>query len=59
MAAEITDRRFVGFCDVPPDGLKCKGPAMGRDGYDLWENGKSIFSPEFRWALVRREENEK
>ena len=52
----IKDRRFVGFFDAPPQGMSNHGKAMGRKGFDVWTNGKSIFSPDMRWALVRTRE---
>lgn len=53
---EIDDRRFIGFFDSPPEDLTYKGKSMVHFGYDVWANGKSMFSPDFRWALVLRKE---
>lgn len=55
----IEDPRFAGAFDGAtdvPEGLRNRGAAMGRAGYDMWANDKSMFSPDFSWALVRRQE---
>lgn len=56
MTAEIKDRRFVGFLDALPQGMSNCGKAMGHEGFDVWTNGMSMFSPDMRWALVRTRE---
>lgn len=54
MGRRMRDPRFVGHLDAPPDGMLRMGVAMGCSIYDICTNRKSIFAPDFRWALVAR-----
>lgn len=51
----MADQRFVGYRDEPPEGMRFAGHAYGSHRYDIWTNGKSMFAPEFRWAMVPRD----
>lgn len=54
MVKTIKDPRFIGYYDKPPKDMRRIGIAMGDPKYDIWTNGKSIFSDKMRWAKVSR-----
>jgi len=51
----MADQRFVGYRDEPPEGMRFACRAYGNHRYDIWTNGKSLFDPTLRWAMVLRD----
>lgn len=53
---DISDTRYLGLLDNPPERfVRMDGAMCCPKGTEIWTNGKSIFSEDFRWCHVTKE----